>query len=153
MLYNLKNARHLNFDLVELEALANNPADIIMLLYLHFTFNKSVAKLNTMVKEFNLDDYPSLDYTFYTGKDYKKNIRYSIFKTSESISKLIYKDILKAKISDRDKITYLQYVSLIPPYNANKFLPDNYFNKVPRSLSLLGLVKTVHNGVILTKER
>ncbi len=150
MRYNLKSLSDLNFNLDELRAISTTNADILLAFYLHLNYGKELVDLNDAVDKLALDEYPVMDWAFYTIKEYKGKPLYSNFVCLNPVSYIKYLDVLQSTLPDKDKVRYLELVSLCPTYSDTKFVP---VNEVPRMLSIHGLVKATDGGIILIKER
>ena len=152
MRYNLKYITKYNYNFQELKNISKTNADILLALYLSLNYKKELINLENAVKELALDEYPTLDWKLYTLKVYQEKVRFSNFVCLNPNSRIKYLDILQSSIPDKDKVAYIEYVSLCPSYSNEKFVPCSKF-KVPRMLSLHGLVKATEGGIILVKER
>ena len=150
MRYNLNHLLDLNFNLDELKSISKTNADILLAFYLHLNYGKELVDLHKAVEELALDEYPQLDWEFYTIKEYNGKVTYSNFKCLNSTSYLKHLDVLSSSLPDKDKVAYLELVSLCPVYSNTKFVP---VTNVPQMLQLHGLVRVTNGGLILTKER
>jgi len=142
----------LNYNYHEIKKLSNNSADVIMLSYLHFNMAEKITSMRSFIRQHCLTDYPTLDWTFYSYKEYKTNSRYSAFSVTPN-SRLNYIRILEEDMYEEDKLKYLELTSLVTPYYKNKFVPEIFVSRVPNELVLRGLVNFVDGGIVLPKER
>jgi hypothetical protein len=152
MLYNLENSLPLNYNLQEIQKISNNASDVVMLSYLHFEFGEAIMTMRQFIREFCLTDYPTLDWDYYSYKEYKSHKRYSVFNVTPNI-KLNNIDIIKEDIYEEDRVRYLELVSMVAPYSFEKFIPIEKVGRVPNDLVIRKLVKHVTGGIILPKER
>jgi len=150
MRYNLGGLSTCNFNLEELKAISTTNADILLAFYLHLRYRKKLADLHNAVDELYLDEYPTLNWSDYTIKEYGSKTLYSNFVCLNPNAKIKYLDVLNSSLPDKDKVTYLELVSICPPYSNEKFVP---VTEVPRMLSIHGIVKAIEGGVLLIKER
>jgi len=154
MLYNFENSLPLNYNLQEIKQTAKNASDVIMLSYLHFSFEDNhIMTYRNFIKEHRMTQYPALKYSgfvFYNRYTKKYTSTYQI---ENLTTKLNYKKILKEAVDEEDRVRYLELVSLLTPYSKSKFLPKEYVGRVPNTLVIRRLVKFVDGGIILPKER
>lgn len=153
MLYQPIKKKELNFSLQEILNISNNNSDVLMLLYLHFNFSKKIMSMQQWLSTHKILIYPTLDWTYYTYKEYKTKRRYSAFQVSKT-NQLVYKNILKEDIDEDLKVIYLKLVSVMPPYSKDKFVPYEFVPRGVHHLVKHGLIMSTENGgVILPKER
>jgi hypothetical protein len=127
--------------------------DKLLLLHLHLNFKKEVPELRNVLKKLGASGYPHIAYEDYTIKEYKSKKRYSMFSFTECTNRLVYTDILYDDIPEYHKLQYLRLLDKIPPYSSEKFLAQEFYNTVPSSLIVRGLIKPVAGGIVLLKER